>query len=301
MSGSVQGLSRKIESAGELENVVRAMKALAASSIEQYQQAVRALDDYARIVELGLGACLRQSPAPEGRPERPSHRPDLVALLIGSDQGLAGRFNEILVDYAADALGRIEHGKRQLWVVGGRAASLLADSGWPKTTGFAVPTSVHRITGLVGQILVELEHCRDTEGPLEVHVFHNRPGPAASYQPVGRRLLPLDEAWRRKTRAAPWPTARPPEVIEGPGSTLQAFIQGHLFVGLFQAFAESLASENASCLASMQRAEKNIGDMLEDLGRDFRRRRQEGIDEELFDVISGYVALAQPPPGGKPV
>jgi F-type H+-transporting ATPase subunit gamma len=60
---------------------------------------------------------------------------------------------------------------------------------------------------------------------------------------------------------------------------------------LFQACAESLASENASRLAAMQRAEKNIGEILEQLNRTFHRIRQESIDEELFDVISGYEAL----------
>jgi F-type H+-transporting ATPase subunit gamma len=50
-------------------------------------------------------------------------------------------------------------------------------------------------------------------------------------------------------------------------------------------------SENASRLAAMQRAEKNIADILEDLNRTFRRVRQESIDEELFDVISGFEAL----------
>jgi F-type H+-transporting ATPase subunit gamma len=41
----------------------------------------------------------------------------------------------------------------------------------------------------------------------------------------------------------------------------------------------------------MQRAEKSIDDMLVDLNRKFHRMRQELIDEELFDVISGYEAL----------
>jgi F-type H+-transporting ATPase subunit gamma len=41
----------------------------------------------------------------------------------------------------------------------------------------------------------------------------------------------------------------------------------------------------------MQRAEKNIEEILEDLNRTFRRVRQESIDEELFDVISGFEAL----------
>ena len=41
----------------------------------------------------------------------------------------------------------------------------------------------------------------------------------------------------------------------------------------------------------MQRAEKNIDELLEDLKQNFHRMRQNGIDEELFDVISGFEAL----------
>ncbi len=51
------------------------------------------------------------------------------------------------------------------------------------------------------------------------------------------------------------------------------------------------ASENASRLAAMERADKNINDLLEQLHRSFHQLRQSGIDEELFDVISGFEAL----------
>ena len=71
-----------------------------------------------------------------------------------------------------------------------------------------------------------------------------------------------------------------------------ALIREYLFVSLFQACAESLASENASRLAAMQRADKNIDELLEDLNGIFHRLRQSGIDEELFDVISGFEALS---------
>jgi F-type H+-transporting ATPase subunit gamma len=73
--------------------------------------------------------------------------------------------------------------------------------------------------------------------------------------------------------------------------TLRALIREYLFVSLFRACAESLASENASRLAAMQRADKNIDELLEDLNRTFHRLRQDSIDEELFDVISGFEAL----------
>ena len=72
---------------------------------------------------------------------------------------------------------------------------------------------------------------------------------------------------------------------------LQTLVREYLFVSLFKACAESLAAENASRLAAMQRAEKNIDDLVGTLNQTFRRLRQTSIDEELFDVISGYESL----------
>ena len=72
---------------------------------------------------------------------------------------------------------------------------------------------------------------------------------------------------------------------------MRTLIREYLFVSLFRACAESLASENASRLAAMQRADKNIDELLEELNGTFHRLRQSSIDEELFDVIAGFEAL----------
>lgn len=77
----------------------------------------------------------------------------------------------------------------------------------------------------------------------------------------------------------------------GGTATLRALIRAYFFASLFRACAESLASENTSRLAAMQRADKNIDELLEDLNGIFHRLRQSVIDEELFDVISGFEAL----------
>jgi F-type H+-transporting ATPase subunit gamma len=45
-------------------------------------------------------------------------------------------------------------------------------------------------------------------------------------------------------------------------------------------------------LAAMQRADKNIDELLETFKGAFHRLRQSGIDEELFDVMSGFEALS---------
>ena len=294
MSGSTEQLSRRIGGAKDLGGVVRAMKALAASSIGQYERAVEALDEYRRTVELGLIACLRgkgQSLEPDS--VQLQHASKIGAVIFGSDQGLVGSFNEAIVEFSLEALRSLPGKVTQIWVVGERAKTLLAEGDLSPVRGLEVPSSLDAITPLVGKLLVELQAARQRGEIWEVHVFHNHPKPSSTYEPVGRRLLPLDASWGQKLRATPWPTKTPPEVIDEAALALPALLQEHLFVLLFQACAESLASENASRLASMQRAEKSIDGMLDDLNRKFHRLRQEGIDEELFDVIAGFEALTK--------
>jgi F-type H+-transporting ATPase subunit gamma len=295
MSGTTEGLRRKIDGAADLEGVVRSMKALAASSLGQYEKAVHSLDHYYRTVELGLAACFRKSGAPPERPARAGG--PAGAVIFGSDQGLVGRFNEVIADFAINELRAHPAGKRRIWAVGERVQALMVDSGRPQASLLQVPGSVHGITPLVGRILIEVEEARERGEVDAVYLFHNRPKPGAAYEPVCRRILPLDRAWQESLVTLPWPTKSRPQVIEGATPALPAFIRGYLFVLLFQACAESLASENASRLAAMQRAEKNIGEILEGLNRTFHRIRQEAIDEELFDVVSGYEALGRGRPG----
>jgi F-type H+-transporting ATPase subunit gamma len=181
---------------------------------------------------------------------------------------------------------------KRVWTVGERVRTLLADRGLTQADPLSVPTSVNAITPLVDQLLIEIDAAREKGDVVNIYLFYNHPKSGALYEPVSKQLLPLDRLWQSKLASLPWPTKSLPEVIEGPGQALHAFVREYLFVRLFQASAESLASENASRLAAMQRAEKNVGEILEDLSRSFHRMRQESIDEELFDVMSGYEALS---------
>ena len=295
MSDTTATLKRKIASAGDLQSVVRTMKALAASSIGQYEKSVLALADYYRTVELGLGACFRAGNPSALISERQEQKDsgDIGAIVFGSDQGLVGQFNEVVADYAVRALAGLP-GKPQVWAVGERVHARLADSGLPPIGLFPVPVSVGAITPLVGQIQIESEAHRAKGEYARLYVFHNRPQAGALYAPVAQRLLPLDAQWQRGLAEVRWPTATLPEVMCGGHTTLRALLREYLFISLFRACAESLASENASRLAAMERANKNIDDLLETLHGTFHRVRQSGIDEELFDVIAGFEALTGP-------
>lgn len=294
MSDNATNLQRQLSSAEDLQSVVRTMKALAASSIGQYEKAVHALSDYYRTVELGLSVCFRyQEPSPAGVQHNADRGNRAVNVVVfGSDQGLVGQFNEQIVDHARSFLAGLPGKHCQVWAVGERANARLIDAGTSVEGLFALPNSVQTIAPLVGKILLATEGDHGPGDVADLYLFYNRSKFGASFEPVSQQLLPLDVAWLRELARLPWPSGNLPEEIGDNTATLRVLIREYLFISLFRACAESLASENASRLAAMQRAEKNIDESLEQLRGTFHRIRQSGIDEELFDVIAGFDALS---------
>jgi len=295
MTETTQSLRTKIDRAKDLQSVVRTMKALAASNIGQYEKSVSSLSDYYHTVELGLGLCFRKialMPAhTEGKTQKNARL--IGAVVFGSDQGLVGQFNDIITDYAVKELKALP-GKAQVWAVGELVYSRLADEGLPLIGLYNVPNSVKAITPLIAQILVENEKLRSQDEDAELHLYYNRHKTRVTYEPVSQRLLPFDETWRDDLTKLSWPTKNLlPEVMGNITETLRALIREYLFVSLFRACAESLASENSSRLAAMQRADKNIEELLNNLSGEYYRVRQSGIDEELFEVVSGFEALSR--------
>lgn len=288
-----ESLRRKLSGAVDLKSVVRTMKAVAASNIGQYETAVDSLRDYYRTVSLGIIACFRQGKnntkteqkVPDGNNDK-----IICAVVFGSDQGLVGQFNDSLTEYVSQSLKALP-GRKEIWAVGERIQLLLSDIGFNTTKLYSVPNSVNSITPLVKQILVHSEENYEKGKVKEVYIFHNQPKSGSGYEHICQQLLPLDEKWRQSLSEQKWPTKLIPQIIGETQQTLLALIHEYLFTSLFKACAESLASENASRLTAMQRAEKNIDELLDELSYKFHRLRQSSIDEELFDVVSGFESM----------
>lgn len=290
---TLANLQQKLSGAEDLKSVVRTMKAMAASNIGQYELAVSSLGEYNRTVGLGILAYFKEkqatvltSKAIVQKKEEPLH----CAIVFGSDQGLVGQFNDTLSDFVKTYLADLP-GKKEIWVIGERVALKLVDMGFTSTTRFPLPSAVEAITPLVSQILLNSEEGIESGLIDGVYVFHNQPKTGIGYTPVVEQLLPLNEKWMQRFLDMKWPTTRIPQVAGGVQKTLLALIHEYLFTALFKACAESLASENSSRLVAMQRAEKNIGELLDHLHHQYHQLRQGLIDEELFDVISGFEAL----------
>jgi F-type H+-transporting ATPase subunit gamma len=154
-----------------------------------------------------------------------------------------------------------------------------------------VPGSTAGITATVHEVLLRIGEWRRQHGISLVVLFYCRPHAGTLYRPRGIRLLPIDTEWMHALRAKRWPSHVLPTYTIEAVQLYHALIEEYLFVSLFRALAESLASENASRLASMQVAERNIEDRLKELSAEFRQSRQSSITSELLDIVSAFEAL----------
>jgi F-type H+-transporting ATPase subunit gamma len=289
---TAESLRRTLNVTQELQSVVKTMKALAGVNIRQYEAAAQAVGDYNRTVEMGLHIALERLPAqiviPAGKGGK------LGAILFGSDQGMCGQLNDQVVQHASRALEKLRrhHKEQAVAAVGVRAASQIEALGRTVETTVQVPASVGGITSAVEVALAQIEEWHFKRGIEFVVLFYARPVSGAWYRIRGVRLLPVDEEWINSIRAKPWPGKTIPLFTMDETDLFRALIREYLFVSLYRAFAESLASENASRLASMQVAERNIEDRLRALTAESRQLRQETITSELLDSIAAFEALS---------
>lgn len=290
---TTESLKRRIKSAGDLLSVVKTMKALAAVSIRQYQKAVESLSDYNRTVEMGLQIVLKERMgATMQRKESVMKR--LGAIVFGSDQGLCGQLNEQISVFALDYMKEVGVKKenRKLVAVGARVADYVEDAGQPIEELLSTPGSTAGITPLVQEIIMIIEEWHFRYNVDHFVLFYNKYLGGATFHPHKIQLLPVNKDWLKEIARKKWDSKSLPIFRMDGDKIFSSLIREYLFVSLYRAFAESLASENASRLASMQNAEKNIEEQLQDLYVQFHRTRQMTITEELLDIVSGFEALS---------
>jgi len=289
---TTEALKSKLESTEDLQSVVKTMKALAAVNIRQYEKAVAALKSYMQTIEMGLQIALRSRPGFHISARR-APRGLLGAVIFGSDQGMCGPLNQQIATYALETMStmRVADENRRLITVGLRVTNRLEDEGQTMQSAFAVPSSVDGITPLVQNLLLEIESWHMDTDMNHVLVFYSEQLSGATYRPHRIHLLPLDDEWLQNLKEQKWPTNNLPAYSMAWDSLFSALVRQYLFGSLFRAAAESLASENASRLASMQGAERNIAEQLDDFNRQYHQQRQMAITEELLDIVAGFEAL----------
>jgi F-type H+-transporting ATPase subunit gamma len=288
VSATLETLQKQISSGEDLSSIVRTMKALAATSVRQYEKAAESLDDYYHTVELGLSVVLSSNPD-NPRDEAVDLRRPILILVFGSDHGLAGRFNEQIITYTFEEYG--VKNNSLIFGIGEQVINRIGAAEGKLAAKFNMPTSISAITPFIQQLLQNIETWRTREGVENVLLFYNRPQ-VGGFTPQAETLLPVSLTQLKATRLK-WESRSLPTFSMPADQLLSSLLRQYFFVSLYRACALSLAAENTSRLAAMQAAEKNINERLDDLKTGYQHERQAAITEELLDIVSGFKAVSK--------
>ncbi len=267
-------LKTRLVTLTELGDIIVAMRALAASALQQGRQALPAVTRYALMIETGIADVAAMLDATAGaEPEDDTGEAETICI-IGSEHGFVGDLNAELFT-GID----IPHTSR-LIVVGRRLQSAAEERGLqvadalPMTTHVAgVPLLARRIAEHIGAATrVRLVTAR-------------RGGHEGRVTTEARQVLPVK-------LPAPGSRTRPPPLHQLPPRELLGELAGeYLLAEISRALIEALIEENEIRLGVLTAANKNISDKLEELRRKERTLRQETITTELLDVVVGAEAV----------
>lgn len=282
-------LGRKIKTSHDLLSVVKTMKSLAAVNIRQYEATAEAMDEYKDIVDTAWQALFKN------RPQLPTKRlsNQAVLLVLGSDQGMCGQFNENIIQYALQkAQSYKDEGMETIfWTAGERVRAGIEEKEKVEEH-FFLPASPTAIGDLMHEIVTHFAERHENRKIETFIIYYNRLEHGGIYSSISQQILPLEPYYDENKQLKTWPTRCLPLIRMDTGVFFEHLFHQHIFGAIYKAFSQSLASENAARLAAMQAAEKNIVEMEETLQGKFRETRQNAITAELLDIISGFEALA---------
>jgi len=273
-------LRARISSLQELRDLIRAMRALAASRVQEAHGALAGIRHYVEVVEEAIAEGARLLPQGDGPALRSPAPAASVLVVVCSEHGFTGAFNEALLDRAE---AELQPGQG-LGIVGRRGAMLAAERGLQAAWSFPMATHVGGILGVTRRVADHLA------GASAAQIVFGNYKMGGYFTIECLRILPLDPARLVGSQRL----SRPLHHLD-PDDLLQRLAAEYLFAEITRAITESLASENGARLRVMEAADHNIGDKLEVFHRQEHGLRQESITSELLDVVTGAEAILGQP------
>ncbi|HPI02930.1 MAG TPA: F0F1 ATP synthase subunit gamma [Candidatus Goldiibacteriota bacterium] len=281
-------IKRKLTGAESLRSIVRTMKILAAVNVRQYEKMAAEADDYNLAVEMGFSIFLNQNPSKEYAPLAPSGKKGYI--ILGSDMGMCGKFNELSADFALSVIEEPENAL--VMAVGDKVAGKLEDAGLAPADVIMYPAVLSAgIVPMLWEILNKVEIWMEKLNVNSIVICRNKPAESMGYAPEARMILPMDPAYLEKLKRTEWKSRSIPVYKDDREKLFSGLVKNYIYVALYRALVESLVSENTARLISMQSAEKHTAERIEELTLEYNMERQDAITSEILDIIAGAEAV----------
>lgn len=269
-----QELERQLQSLTEIRSIMGAMKSLALVEIRKLS---RMHASHRRVVKT-LRTAMSDFFAyhPEFYPA-PSRAPPLV-LLIGSERGFCGSFNEVLLEGVERRLGEAERPRARFIAVGNKlGARLEGDPRVIERLGGASATE--EVPVVLGGLLSTVQTVA-ARGPglAELALW-------AVYHDPGEGGVRVEDLMAFPAPASPGGHRSPPYLPLPPRTFLSDLIAHYLFGVLADLYYTSLTAENRARLAHMEAATHRLEARTEELTLHRNVLRQEEITQEVELIL----------------
>jgi len=274
-------IEARIANLGDLQDIMGAMRGMAAMRLAQAQGALPGVRRYAGVIDVALARGLALTGSTGGHGRGAAADGTMAVVAFTSEHGFAGAYNEHVLDRAWE-LAR--DGRHRLLVVGSRGRVKAEERGCTVAWWHPMATHVDGVSDTVQRCSDELYDRLGRDGLQRITLVYGRNMAGAQWKVAAEPVLPFDVSGFPAVEVAA------PLIYLEPEELLERLVEEFVFSHLMQAALESFASENGARLTAMEAAHDNIETKLELLSQQARQQRQEEITTELLDVVIGATA-----------
>ena len=276
-------ISERVGSLQQLLEIVGAIRAMAATQMQQSERSLDAIRRYTGIVRSALADATALLPSDHYNADEPRlQRPALVVFC--AEHGFCGAFNEPMISMAAEAIERDD--SLQVVFVGVRGAQRAAERDIRPQLTISMASHSGGVTATARRIASWTSEMLARRNVTSIDLVFTRYGAGQHGSTQRISLLPLDTSVIKVAE-----TSIPPLVNVGARQLFDELAAEYVFALLEEAAMESFASENAARFRMMDAARDNIQRKTTDLGRLARRMRQDAVTAEILEIIGGTEAL----------
>jgi len=293
--GKTREIKKRIKAVGNIRRITKTMQMIATSKFAKAQQRATATKPFTEgifdlVTELGGTAGNISHPLISG-PGGKTPKGELT-LVITSDRGLCGPYNGAVLRTAMAHLRSNADAGREIELVGKKGVSFLRFNNVPVSKSYTVgdKPSYEEV-----ERIAETYMTRFIAGEFaSVRVVYMRYISAGRQTPEVLQLLPLKPPVKKAaaTEGAAKAFSAQYEFSPEAEELLNDLLPASVKATLFQAFNDSVVSEQVARMVAMKAATDNAGKMRKGLTRDYNRARQAQITTELTEIVSGAAALA---------
>ena len=290
---SLKEVKTRIASVNGTRKITSAMKMVASSKLHKAQQSIESMRPYERLLNKIMGTFVQsmegELPSPYAA-VRPVQR---VALVVyTSNSSLCGGFNANIIkafNKKVEAYRKEGVEVAQVVAFGKKALEAVHKAGWTDAQDCGVLLD-HPAYAPAAKVAAELMQ-KFVDGEVDrVELIYHHFRSSASQVITQETLLPISiDATATGEAAEEKQGGRKLDFIVEPSKEqiVLQLIPKALYLKLYTALLDSLASEHAARVIAMQIATDNADELLRELTLTYNKTRQQAITTELLDIVGG--------------